>query len=207
MLQCSLVVCLCHEVFHNLFLSGGEGKQYYYCRTITRAVPHKDFCCFVSRWRQHHDPIDLPTITLSQTGMKILKCQLHCRGLDRDFYQRNATITAVVQFLPDSLACRPSYECTFELDVSVFEGQDVKEAPLLGSARQRVKVTDIEREKHVMHITVHNIVKLDKIVYSYLCPKMIGLKITAALNVVKRILDSGCVDMSKSSERYSNCGM
>lgn len=184
---------------------GSEGIHYY-SRTITSTVSHKQFCFCVSRWRQHHDPIDLPTITLPQIGMKISKCQLHCRGLDIDFYERNATITAVVQFFPDSLACRPSCECTFELSVGVFEGRETKEASLLSRASQRVKVTDIERKKHVMHITVHNIVKLDKIVYSYQCPQLIGLEITASLTVVKAVvLDSGYIDMSKSSERFSSC--
>ena len=121
-----------------------------------------------------------------------------------DFYERNATFTAVVQLPPklfDSIR-----ELTIDIDINVYEGRvGEPKVPLLSSAKQRIKAS--KETESVVHIVVNKIVHLDKIVYSNRCPKDIGLEIKASLAVVNynesedlggTVNDSGCVDMSKS---------
>ena len=185
--------------------------------------------------------------------MKILKVHLHCRGLDVDFYERYATLTAVMQFSSKSLAS--SCEYTLDLDVNVYDGQ-VEHRSLIGSVKQHIKPE--LKNGNTFHITVHKVVNLDRIVYSHKCPKFIGFEIKAGLTVVQAVAlpeghvtdsrksqvdkeshmtndvvepvpqgaqgghmtssgmsqvdqkshvsDSGCVDMSKNSDRFSSCG-
>lgn len=143
-------------------------------------------------------------INFVQCGVKI-QCQLHCRGLDRDYYQHYATLTATVCFSPHSPACRRLCECTIEIGVKVFEGRMERGVETISSAKAQRKVTDDERECHVMHITVPRIVYLDKIVYAESCPKVISLCITATLQATSNAVtnDSGLVDGSTSAERHT----
>ncbi len=140
--------------------------------------------------------------------MRIINCQLHCRGLDRDFYERNATFTAVVKFSQNSIACRShDIVCVVELGVKVYEGRvdpaRANEASLLGTAKERRKLNEQEREECVMHMTVHRVVKLDTIVYHETCPNMITLQITASVQTVmndsNQEFDSGCIGAGRSS--------
>ena len=182
----------------------------YSCKTITSIISHRVFCNAITRW-QHTRPISLPTIVIPQCGVRIINCQLHCRGLDHDFYERNATLTAVVKFSPNSIACCSSQTCIVELDVKVYEGRmdcaSVHEPSLLGGAKGRRKLSRQEREECVMHIAVHKVVKLDAIVYHETCPNIsvITLQITASVQTVRNDdnqeleRDSGCIGASKSS--------
>lgn len=203
------ICCSFYNVNHYLvcfFLLSldGEYKPDYDFKVVTHAVLHRDFCIHVSRWPCNRKPLDLPRIYLPKTKVKICNCQLHCRGLDMDFYERNATFTAVIQLPPklfDSI-----HELTIDIDVNVYEGRVGPKVPLLSSAKQRIKAN--KETKGVVHIVVNKIVHLDKIVYSNRCPKHIGLEIKASLAVVNYsdsesslgtpVVDSGCVDMSKS---------
>lgn len=180
----------------------------YSCKTITSIISHRVFCNAITRW-QHHRPISLPTIVIPQCGVRIINCQLHCRGLDHDFYERNATFTAVVKFLQNSIACSSSHTCIVELDVKVYEGKvdsaTVHEPSLLGAAKRRRKLSQQEREECVMHIAVHKVVKLDAIIYHETCPNIsvITLQITASIQTVRnddnQECDSGCIGASRSS--------
>lgn len=185
----------------------GDSDQYS-CKTIMPTISHRVFCNAITRW-QHHRPISLPTIVIPQCGVRIIKCQLHCRGLDRDFYERNATFTAVVMFSQNSIACSGSHVCIIELGVKVYEGRvdqaTADEANLLGTTKERRKLNEQEREERVMHMAVHGVVKLDTIVYHETCPNInvITLQVTASVQTVRndnnQEYDSGCIGASKSS--------
>lgn len=171
-------------------------------------VSHRTFCSAITRW-QHHRPISLPMIVIPQCGVRIINCLLHCRGLDRDFYERNTTFTAVVKFSRNSIACSRSHTCVVELGVKVYEGRvdpaTVNETSLLGTAKERRKLSEQERDECVMHITVHKVVKLDTIVYHEIYPNinMITFRITASVQTVRnddnQECDSGCIGASRSS--------
>ena len=174
-------------------------------------ISHRTFCNAITRW-QHHRPISLPTIVIPQCGVRIINCLLHCRGLDCDFYERNATFTAVVKFSQNSIACSRSRVCIVEFDVKVYEGRVdsatiTDETSLLGAAKGWRKLSEQEREARLMHIAVHKVVKLDTVVYHETCPNinLITFRITASVQTVRnddiwQECDSGCgIGASRSS--------
>ena len=87
----------------------------------------------------------------------------------------------------NSIACSSSHECFVELGVEVYEGRvdPAKDAKVLGTAKERRKLTKQEREQRVMHIAVHRVVKLDVIVFNETCPKVITFQIQASVQTIR----------------------
>lgn len=119
--------------------------------------------------------------------MQVINFQLYCRGLDEDFDQRYATLTAAVRFLPKSRICQRLlnfYDCTVKLTIEVFE-ESVEHGKMLGTASSERKLKCDERDRLSMPITVHRVVDLDHIVYSHTCPDVIFFRITVNLDATR----------------------
>lgn len=160
-------------------------------RVGTGKIRHGWFCNGVSKWRKqpHCSPITLPIVVrLPNCGVQVINFQLHCRGLDEDFNQRYATLTAVVRFLPKSKStCQRLlnyYDCTVKLTVEVFE-ESVEHGVKLGTAFTERKLKCDERDRLSMPVTVHRVVDLDRIVYSDACPDVIFFQITVDLDATR----------------------
>ena len=167
----------------------------------------------MSRWkiRPHRFPVVLRGfLKFAKYGIKITNFTLHCRGLDQDYNQHYATLTAVVYFQPESRLARRLLEftdCRVKLTVEVFV-ESAERGRNLGIACGEKRLQRDERDSHKMHITVYKVVDLDEIVYnlSEVCPDNIILKITASIEASRiqvSAADSACgfVDISTSVER------
>ena len=157
-------------------------------RTAKGKIRHIWFCRGVSKWRKqpHCLPIKLPiVVTLPKCGVQVINFQLHCRGLDEDFNQRYATLTAVVRFLSKSNdTCQRLlnyYDCTIRVEVEVFE-ESVERGVKLGTSSAKRQLKCDERDRLSMPITVYKVVDLDRIVYSDSCPDVICFRITVNLD-------------------------
>lgn len=174
----------------------------------TGRVRHSCFCSGVSRWlrRRHHDPIVLRIIgtqRLPKCGIKVSNFLLHCRGLDEDFEQHYATLTATIFFLPNSCICQQLlnfYNCTLKFTVDVLEG-NVEHGRKLGTASAERQLTCGEHNCHSMPITVYRVVDLDRIVYSDTCPDEIFFQITVNLHATSMfsLCESGIDDFLEVS--------
>ena len=160
-------------------------------RTAKGKIRHMGFCQGVSKWRKqpHCSPITLPiVVTLPKCGVQVINFQLHCRGLDEDFNQRYATLTAVVRFLSKSNdTCRRLlnyYNCTIRVKVEVFE-ESAECGVKLGTSSAERQLKCDERDRLSMPITVYKVVDLDHIVYSNSCPDVICFRITVNLDAVR----------------------
>ena len=127
-------------------------------------------------------------MTLPKCGVQVINFQLHCRGLDQDFNQRYATLTAVVRFLSKSNGdCQRLlnyYNCTIRVKVEVFE-ESVERGVKLGTSSAERQLKCDERDRLSMPITVYKVVDLDRIVYSDSCPDVICFQITVTLDAVR----------------------
>ena len=136
-------------------------------------------------------------LNLPDCGVQVIKIQLHCRGLDEDFNQRYATLTAIIRFLRRSNTCRRLlnyYDCTVKLTVEVFE-ESVEHGVKIGTAFAERQLKCDERDRLSMPITVYRVVDLDHIIYSDTCPDVIFFRVTVNL-------DATCIPVS-----FSESGM
>jgi hypothetical protein len=124
-------------------------------------------------------------VTLPNCGVQVINFQLHCRGLDDDFNQRYATLTAVVRFLSKSnVQCQRLlnyYDCTVRVEVEVFE-ESVEHGVRLGTASTGRQLRCDERDRLSMPLTLYKVVDLDRIVYSDSCPDVIFFRMTVHLD-------------------------
>ena len=182
-------------------------------RTAKGKIRHICFCQGVSKWQKqpYCFPITLPiVVTLPKCGVQVINFQLHCRGLDEDFNQRYATLTAVVRFLSKSnKTCRRLlnyYDCSIRVQVEVFE-ESVERGVKLGTASIERQLKCDERDRLSMPITVYKIVDLDRIVYTDSCPDVIFFRITVNLDAASipiRFSESGMDDFLEVSTCMSS---
>ena len=95
------------------------------------------------------------------------KFQFHAQGLDQDSVNHNGTVTATFQF-PDH-SKKPQemdiMECEFKLSVNVYRGS-IEESHIIGQSSSVRRLDEDDRKRRTLHMTVHNVVNLQKIIFS-----------------------------------------
>lgn len=107
-----------------------------------------------------------------------IACYLHPLGLDEDCKPNGSiTLTAVLRLPQRKRDSDNLRKCTARLTVSVYEGL-VKESRLINEPRFTYReMDDDDRQSLVMHLTVHDVVRQEDIVFSRRCPDKIFFKL------------------------------
>lgn len=98
--------------------------------------------------------------------------QFHSRGLDQDYKNHNGTLTAVFKFpkKPQRINILNNYEnCEFKIAVNVYEGP-VSNNRCIGQSSSARSLDDDDRKRGTLHMTVHEVVSLRKIIFTDVDP-------------------------------------
>ena len=96
-----------------------------------------------------------------------VECTLHPQGLDQDYNDRRVTVTSIIH-LPkhvrnaDSIYAKPN--STFKVSVYIYDGVEEEER-LIGQATTAHRISEEERKSLVVHMTVHNIISQEDIIF------------------------------------------
>ena len=154
-----------------------------HCYETTTGLSRADMCQGISQTTPTAaDKVKLASFELY--GAKVI-CYLHYLGLDQDCKPNGSmTLTAVME-LPKKTKSQNSplnhHKCTARLTVSVYEGA-VKETRLINEPRSSCReLDDDDRQRQVMHLTVHDVVAQDAIIFSKIRANKIFFKIKAEM--------------------------
>lgn len=118
-------------------------------------------------------------------GTKVT-CYLHYLGLDQDCKPNGSiTLTAILQ-LPKKKGRHLQQDYTqfmARMTVSIYEGS-IKETHIINEPRcSSRELDDEDRRRLTMHMTVHDVVKQNAIVFSKTCPDKVYFKIQTEIGV------------------------
>ena len=97
--------------------------------------------------------------------------QFHSRGLDQDYKKCNGTLTAVFKFpqKPQRINILNYENCEFKISVNVYEGP-VGDNQIIGQSSSTRSLDDDDRKRGTLHMTVHKVVSLRKIIFTDMDP-------------------------------------
>lgn len=154
------------------------GGKVHHCE-VTASLSRMDMCLGISQTS--------PTVTdkVKLTSFKLygakITCYLHYLGLDQDCKSNGSlTLTAVLR-LPKrkrGVVCLLDHKkCTVKMTVSAYEGR-VEERNIMNDPRVSLReLDDDDRQRLMMHITVHDVVRQEAIIFNERCPEKILFQI------------------------------
>ena len=132
-------------------------------------------------------PIDKVKLTSFKLYGTKIACYLHYLGLDQDCKPNGSLTLTAVLHLPKrkrGVWCPLDHKkCTVKLTVSTYEGPvEVKNNILMNEPRLSLReLDDDDRQRLTMHMTVHDVVRQEAIIFSKRCPEKIFFKIRAEI--------------------------
>ena len=107
---------------------------------------------------------------------------LHAQGLDEDYTDRKVTVTGIIRLPKDARKASSLYanpNCTIKLSAYIYEGP-IERNVIIGQGTEARKLSEDEREKLIMRMTVHNVASQVDIIFQRSCEKVF-VRVTAEI--------------------------
>ena len=150
---------------------------------VTASLSRMDMCLGISQT----SPVDKVRLaSFKLCGTKIT-CYLHYLGLDQDCKPNGSLTLTAILHLPKGkrgdVSLLDHKKCTVKLTVSAYEGR-VEERNIMNESRVSLReLDDDDRQQLTMHMTVHDIVRQEAIIFSEKCPEKIFFKIKTEISL------------------------
>ena len=149
----------------------------HHCEVIA-SLSRADMCLGISQT----SPIDKVKLTSFKLYGTKISCYLHYLGLDQDCKPNGSLTLTAVLHLPKkkkgAVGLLDHKTCTVKLTVCVYGGKVDQEKNIMNEPRFSLgELDDDDRQRLTMHMTVHDVVRQEAIVFSESNPKNILFKI------------------------------
>lgn len=133
---------------------------------VTASLSRVDMCLGISQT----SPVDKVKLTSFKLYGTKITCYLHYLGLDQDCKPNGSlTLTAVLRLSKKKRGVASLLDhkkCTVKLTVGAYEGR-VEERNILVEPRFSLReMDDDDRQRLTMHMTVHDVVRQETIIFS-----------------------------------------
>ena len=158
------------------------GGKVHHCE-VTASLSRVDMCLGISQ----ASPVNKVKLSSFKLYGTKITCYLHYLGLDQDCKPNGSLTLTAVLHLPKKkqgiVGLLDHKKCTVKLTASAYEGK-VEERNIMNEPRFSLReLDDDDCQRLTMHMTVHDVVRQEAIIFSEKHPDKIFFKISTEINL------------------------